>query len=86
MVGESGAGKSTFISLVMRFYDPEFGSVLVDGIDVRNYNISELRERIGLVMQEPTLFNYSIKENVLYGNPSASNSEIVDAVEVANAR
>lgn len=85
VVGESGAGKSTFISLIMRFYDPEFGTVLVDGIDVRSYKICELRERIGLVMQEPTLFNYSIKENVLYGNSTASNTEIVDAVRVANA-
>ena len=80
VVGESGAGKSTFISLVMRFYDPEFGTVLIDGLDVRRYNISELRERMGLVMQEPTLFNYSVKENVLYGKPSASNAEVVAAV------
>lgn len=86
VVGESGSGKSTFISLVMRFYDPEFGTVLIDGIDVRKYNISELRERMGLVMQEPTLFNYSVKENVLYGKPIASNAEVVAAVEVANAR
>lgn len=86
VVGESGSGKSTFISLVMRFYDPEFGTVLIDGIDVRKYNISELRERMGLVMQEPTLFNYSVKENVLYGKSNASNAEVVAAVEVANAR
>ena len=70
----------------MRFYDPEFGTVLIDGLDVRRYNISELRERMGLVMQEPTLFNYSVKENVLYGKPSASNAEVVAAVQVANAR
>jgi len=86
VVGESGSGKSTFISLVMRFYDPEFGTVLIDGIDVRKFNISELRERMGLVMQEPTLFNYSVKENVLYGKSNASNAEVVTAVEVANAR
>ena len=86
IVGESGAGKSTFISLVMRFYDPEFGTVLIDGIDIKQYNINQLRMQMGLVMQEPTLFNYSIKENVLYGGQKKSNAQIIDAVEIANAR
>ena len=52
----------------MRFYDTEFGTILIDGVDIKEYNIAQLRARMGLVMQEPTLFNYSIKENVLYGN------------------
>lgn len=69
----------------MRFYDPDFGQVLVDGIDVRNYNLHELRARMGLVMQEPTLFNYTVKENILYGNIKASNQEIKDACDIANA-
>ena len=73
IVGESGSGKSTFINLVMRFYDPEFGQVLINGVDIKRYNIEELRERMGLVMQEPTLFNYTVRENVLYGNPKAKN-------------
>lgn len=67
VVGESGAGKSTFINLVMRFYDPERGQVLVDDVDVKEYSISDLRQQMGLVMQEPTLFNYSIKDNIMYG-------------------
>lgn len=57
----------------MRFYDPDFGQVLIDGVDVKNYNLAQLRARMGLVMQEPTLFNYSVKENILYGNLKASN-------------
>ena len=86
IVGESGQGKSTFISLLMRFYDADFGEILIDGIEIKKYNIKKLRERLGLVMQEPTLFNYTVKENILYGNPTASNKEIVDACQVANAR
>ena len=76
IVGESGQGKSTFINLVMRFYDPDFGTVMIDGVDVRKYKLWELRERMGLVMQEPTLFNYTVTENVLYGEPTASNEAI----------
>jgi ABC-type multidrug transport system fused ATPase/permease subunit len=74
IVGESGQGKSTMIALIMRFYDPDFGQVFIDGIDVREYNLPSLRERMGLVMQEPTLFNYSVKENILYGKIKASNA------------
>lgn len=69
----------------MRFYDPDFGQVLVDGVDVRDYPLGELRERMGLVMQEPTLFNYTVKENILYGNLKASNRQIKEAVDIANA-
>ena len=86
IVGESGQGKSTFIGLVMRFYDPEFGTVLIDGVDAREYDIVQLRERLGLVMQEPLLFNYTIKENVLYGKRTASNMDIVQACNAANCR
>ena len=63
----------------MRFYDPEFGQVLIDGVDVREYNVVELRKRLGLVMQEPLLFNYTIRENVLYGYRTASNAAILEA-------
>ena len=85
VVGESGAGKSTFVSLVMRFYDPERGQVLVDDVDVKEYNISDLRRAMGLVMQEPALFNYSIKENILYGTMEATNEEIRASALIANA-
>lgn len=68
VVGESGSGKSTLVNLLLRFYDPDFGEVLIDGVDIKEYNLKELRKRMGLVMQEPTLFNYTIKENILYGD------------------
>ena len=71
--------------MVMRFYDPEFGQVLIDGVDVREYNVRDLRERLGLVMQEPLLFNYSLQENNLYGKVQSSNEEIYQAAKVANA-
>lgn len=69
----------------MRFYDPEFGTVLIDGEDVKNLNIIQLRQRLGYVMQEPLLFNYTLAENILYGNSAATNEEIERAAEVANA-
>ena len=84
-MGESGQGKSTFIALVMRFYDPEFGQVLIDGVDVRTMNVNSLRKRLGLVQQEPMLFNYTLKENILYGRLDASNEEIYRAAQQANA-
>ena len=85
IVGESGAGKSTFINLLMRFYDPEFGEVFVDDLPVKEYNIFDLRRQMGLVMQEPTLFNYPIKDNILYGCKEASNEMIVESARTANA-
>ena len=85
VVGESGSGKSTLVNLVLRFYDPDHGQVLIDGIDSREYNIKDLRQRMGLVMQEPTLFNYTIRENILYGKSFASDMEVREAAEVANA-
>lgn len=69
----------------MRFYDPEFGTVLIDGVDVKTMNVVQLRKRLGLVMQEPLLFNYSLAENILYGRLDASNDEIMKASETANA-
>jgi ABC-type multidrug transport system fused ATPase/permease subunit len=68
LVGESGCGKSTIVSLVLRFYDVNEGRILVDGVDVREYDLADLRKAMGLVQQEPLLFNYSIQENVLYGD------------------
>lgn len=84
LVGPSGAGKSTIVSLLLRFYDPCRGQVLFDGKDVREYNLRFLRKQIGLVQQEPILFNLSIRENISYGNEGASETEIVEAAMEAN--
>lgn len=69
----------------MRFYDPDFGTVLIDDKDAKDYNVAELRARMGLVMQEPTLFNYTLKENILYGDMKASNEGVIKAAEVSFA-
>lgn len=73
LVGNSGCGKSTIANLLLRFYDITGGSLLIDGIDIKEYNVKQLRKHIGYVMQEPLLFNTTIKENILYGNPEASD-------------
>ncbi|EPS59348.1 p-glycoprotein, partial [Genlisea aurea] len=85
LVGSSGSGKSTVISLIERFYDPTSGEVLLDGHDVRTLKLTWLRHRIGLVSQEPALFAATIRENILLGNPEATESEIHEAASVANA-
>ena len=85
IVGESGCGKSTFVNLLLRFYDPDSGEVLVDDVNIKEYDLQEYRTKLGLVMQEPTLFNYTVKENILYGKLMAKNSEIIDACKIANA-
>lgn len=86
LVGESGCGKSTFVNLLMRFYDVDFGEILIDGQNIKKYNLHSLRKRISLVMQEPSIFNYSIMENILYGKLNARNTEIAHAAEVANCK
>ncbi|KAF3341840.1 ABC transporter B family member 4 [Carex littledalei] len=85
IVGESGSGKSTVISLVERFYDPQAGEVLIDGVNIRTLKLSWIREKIGLVSQEPLLFMTTIKENILYGKEGATLEEVRQAVELANA-
>jgi ABC-type multidrug transport system fused ATPase/permease subunit len=85
LVGESGCGKSTTVALLFRFYDIDHGEILVDGRNIKDYNIADLRRAMGLVMQEPTLFNYTISENILYGNSNALNSEVRESANVANA-
>ena len=85
LVGESGSGKSTVISLIERFYDPLAGRVTLDGVDVRKLQLSWLRGQIGLVSQEPVLFAASIRDNILYGKPDASEAEVVAAAKSANA-
>lgn len=84
LVGESGCGKSTMVNLLMRFYDVDFGEILIDNVNIKKYNLHSLRKKISLVMQEPNIFNYSIMENVLYGNLNAKNSEIMEACALAN--
>ncbi|XXG82230.1 hypothetical protein AAC387_Pa10g0220 [Persea americana] len=85
LVGESGSGKSTVISLVERFYDPQDGEVLIDGINLKNLRLGWIREKIGLVSQEPILFMTTIKKNIAYGKVGATLEEIRRAIELANA-
>ncbi|CAN6726733.1 unnamed protein product [Malus baccata var. baccata] len=85
LVGESGSGKSTVISLIERFYDPQAGEVLIDGINLKEFQLKWIRQKIGLVSQEPVLFPCSIKDNIAYGKDGATNEEIRAAAELANA-
>ena len=85
LVGESGCGKSTFVNLMMRFYDVDSGTIFLDDVDIRTINLHDLRKAISLVMQEPIIFNYTILENILYGKSDALNSEVLKAAELANA-
>ena len=84
LVGESGCGKSTFVNLLMRFYDVDAGEILLDGVNIKDYNLHDLRRAISLVMQEPIIFNYSILENILYGDLEAKNSQVEEAAKIAN--
>lgn len=86
LVGESGSGKSTVISLVERFYDPESGQIFLDGVELRKLKISWLRQQMGLVSQEPVLFNETIRANIAYGKRGhASEEEIIAATKASNA-
>ncbi len=85
LVGYSGAGKSTIIQLLMRFYDHDSGQILIDGKPITSYGISELRKNIAIVPQEVMLFGGSIYENILYGKPSATREEVYEAARKAHA-
>ncbi|XP_051127432.1 ABC transporter B family member 15-like [Andrographis paniculata] len=85
LVGGSGSGKSTVVSLLQRFYDPLGGKILLDGIDIDKLQLKWLRSQMGLVSQEPALFDTSIKENILFGKEDASMEEIVEASKASNA-
>ncbi|KAL3517346.1 hypothetical protein ACH5RR_019935 [Cinchona calisaya] len=85
LVGQSGSGKSTVISLIERFYDPQAGEVLIDGTNLKEFQLKWIREKIGLVSQEPVLFTASIKDNIAYGKEGATTEEIRAAAELANA-
>ncbi|KAK4480555.1 hypothetical protein RD792_013633 [Penstemon davidsonii] len=84
LVGPSGAGKSSVLALLLRFYDAKEGNILIDGQNIRKYNVRKLRSQIGLVQQEPLLFSFSIRENICYGNEGASEAEIIQVSEDAN--
>jgi ATP-binding cassette subfamily B protein len=83
--GPTGAGKTTVVNLLARFYDPTEGKVLIDGIDLRDYRLSDLRDQIAIVLQEPVLFSTSIAENIAYARSEATFDEIVAAAQAANA-
>jgi ABC-type multidrug transport system fused ATPase/permease subunit len=85
IVGPTGAGKTTLASLLVRFYDPSAGCIKLDGHDLRDLTLKTLRDNIALVSQEPILFSGSIRENIAYGRPDASQEEIISAAKAANA-
>ncbi|MHC4562509.1 MAG: ABC transporter ATP-binding protein [Planctomycetota bacterium] len=85
LAGPSGGGKTTMVNLISRFYDVLEGQILIDGVDVRDYDITQLRQKIGVVLQEPFLFHGTISENIAYGKPHATLDEIIGAARAANA-
>lgn len=85
LVGESGSGKSTVVALLERFYEPTSGSIRLDGVELRDLNLRWLRAQMSLVQQEPLLLSGTIRSNILYGRPSASEADVVAAARAANA-
>ncbi|HRW62646.1 MAG TPA: ABC transporter ATP-binding protein [Bacteroidales bacterium] len=85
LVGISGAGKSTIVDLIPRFYDPQSGEILIDGVNIKNYTIDSLRNLFGYVNQEPVLFNDTIYNNILFANTSATNEDVINAAKMAFA-
>jgi ATP-binding cassette, subfamily B, bacterial len=85
IMGATGAGKTTLVSLLMRFYDPTAGQILLDGVDLREYRLADVRQQFAIVLQDPVLFSSSIAENIAYARPGATRREIEAAAEQANA-
>ena len=84
LVGLSGAGKSTIVNLLDKFYEPQVGTITLDGVDLKDYDTKYLRENIGLVLQKNHIFDGTIEENILYGNPEATHDEVVEAAKKAH--
>ncbi len=85
IIGGTGSGKSTFINLIPRFYDSTKGSILIDGVDIKNYDLKALRKKIGIVPQKAVLFSGTLRENMLWGNKNATDLDIANALEIAQA-
>lgn len=85
IVGPTGAGKTTIVNLLSRFYDIEEGEILIDGMNIKEYDLNALRSRLGVVLQEPFFFATTIRENLLYGRPDASEEQMMEAAKTANA-
>ncbi len=85
IVGSTGAGKTTIMSLLLRFYDPKGGSIRVDGLDLRRIRLASLRSQMGIVLQEAVLFHMTVKENIAYGSPGSTLEEVIAAAEAAQA-
>jgi ATP-binding cassette subfamily B protein len=85
LAGHSGAGKSTLVNLICRFYEIEEGTIYIDGHDTRTVQLKSMRDQIGVVLQDPFLFNGSIADNIAYGNPEAQLEEVIAAAKAANA-
>jgi ABC-type multidrug transport system fused ATPase/permease subunit len=85
VVGATGGGKSTVVGLIPRFYDPGAGRVLIDGVDLRDLKLQGLRKQIGFVLQDTVLFRGTVRDNIAYGRPDATDEEIVTAAKLANA-
>ena len=81
IVGKTGAGKSTLVNLLMRFYDVDQGTIRVDGVDIRQLQRTALRKSFGMVLQDTWLFDASLRENLQYGNDTATDEEIYDALK-----
>ena len=85
IVGKTGAGKTTLVSLLSRFYDPTDGQILLDGVDIREYKLADLRSQFGLVPQDPVLFSRTIADNIAYASTDAGENDIIEAAKAANA-
>ena len=85
IVGHTGSGKSSLVSLIPRFYDPSMGTVFIDHVDLRDYKLHELRQQIAYVLQDTVLFRGTVRDNIAFGRPDASHDEIIEAAKLANA-
>jgi ATP-binding cassette subfamily B protein len=85
IAGPSGSGKTTLINMLTRFYDPAEGCILLDGVDLRNYRLADLRQQYSIVLQEPMLFSTTVAANIAYARPEASRAKVVEAAKMADA-